>query len=233
MLEEITVVLPTRNESANIPVFLQSLPPELSLIVVDASDDETAAIVATLRPKNTRIIRHPGNITTARQIGAEEAVTSWLLFSDADVSFDSHYFENVIPYLHHYDAVYGPKKSHGAFNIYYSWFSRSQQLAHTLGIPAASGSNLMIRRDVFGRIGGFDMTLSVNEDSEIAWRLNRLGYNIAFASSLAVYEHDHRRLEMGRFKKTTHSLLRCALIFSGLMPKHLRQRDWGYWVESR
>lgn len=232
MLEELTVILPTRNEAANIPVFLRSLPPELSLIVVDASEDETAVQINTLRPTNTRIIHNIGNVTVARQIGAEAASTEWLLFSDADVSFDPHYFEQVSLHLTH-DAVYGPKKSLGAFSIYYSWFSRSQQLAHALGIAAASGSNLLIRRAIFEKVGGFDLTLSVNEDSEIAWRIKRLGYDVAFAKDLIVYEHDHRRLLHGRLRKTIHSLLRCALIFSGLMPKRLRQRDWGYWAESR
>lgn len=232
MLEEITIVLPTRNEAANIPNFLGSLPPGVPLVVVDASEDDTAVRLQTLRPSNTHVIHHPGNVTKARQIGAEAAITPWLLFTDADVSFDLLYFDKVAAYWQH-DAVYGAKRSKEDYGRYYQWFSRGQQLAHRLGIPAASGSNLLVRRDVFQKIGGFDLTLSVNEDSEIAWRIRRQGYDIAFAPDLVVYEHDHRRLRNGRFRKTIHSLVRCTLLFTGLMPKRLRQHDWGYWAHTR
>ena len=42
-LEEITLIVPTKNEERNIGKFLSSLPPKLWLTVVDASEDETAA----------------------------------------------------------------------------------------------------------------------------------------------------------------------------------------------
>ncbi len=89
MLEEITIVLPTRNEAVNIPDFLGSLPPAVPLVVVDASDDETPKLIQSLRPHNTTLIYHPGNVTVARQLGAEAATTNWLLFTDADVAFHS------------------------------------------------------------------------------------------------------------------------------------------------
>lgn len=232
MLEEITVVLPTRNEAVNIPAFLGSLPSTLPLVVVDASTDDTAVLIHTLRPNNTTLIPHPGNVTLARQLGAETATTPWLLFTDADVSFHPEYFARVKRYQAH-DAVYGPKCSLGEYGRYYQWFSRGQRIVHWLGIPAASGSNLLMRRTVFQKIGGFDLDLPVNEDSEIAWRIKRRGYDIAFAPDLLVYEHDHRRLRNGRFRKTLHSLFRCALLFTGLMPQKWRQHDWGYWANAR
>ncbi len=232
MLEEITIVLPTRNERANIPTFLASLPAAVPLVVVDASEDDTAVLIHTLRPHHTTVIPHPGNVTLARQLGAESATTPWLLFTDADVSFAPDYFVQLPQYRAH-DAVYGPKRSLGDYGRYYHWFSRGQQLIHRLGIPAASGSNLLVRRSVFQKIGGFDLNLSVNEDSEIAWRIKRRGYDIAFAPDLLVYEHDHRRLRNGRWRKTAHSLIRCALLFTGFMPQKWRQHDWGYWANAR
>ena len=42
-LEEITLIVPTKNEEKNIGKFLSSLPPHLRLTVVDASDDRTVA----------------------------------------------------------------------------------------------------------------------------------------------------------------------------------------------
>ena len=77
-------------------------------------------------------------------------------------------------------------------------------------------------------IGGFDVSLTVNEDSEIGWRLKRQGHRIGFNPDLKVYARDHRRLKRGRTRKTLHSLTRCALLYFNLIPAHQRGNDWGY-----
>jgi hypothetical protein len=67
------------------------------------------------------------------------------------------------------------------------------------------------------------------------WRLKRNGNRCHFEPDLVVWATDHRRLERGRLRKTAHSLLRCTLLYTGLMPNRWRKRDWGYWddVDSR
>lgn len=229
-LSDVTIVVPTCNEAHNVGHFLASLPPALSLIVVDDSNDETPQLICAQRPRQTRVLSRRSNVTQARQIGAAAAKTTWLLFTDADVVFAPDYFAKVAAYLERpFDAVYGPKQSRDDYAAYYRWFSRGQQAAHAPGIPAASGSNLLIRRAAFWRVGGFDLSLTCNEDSEIAWRLKRRGCRVAFAPDLVVYARDHRRLRQGVVRKSAHSLLRCALLFSGLMPRRWRSHDWGYW----
>jgi GT2 family glycosyltransferase len=126
-------------------------------------------------------------------------------------------------------VLYGPKLSDGAFQGYYRWFSRGQRVLQFLGIPAASGSNLLIRREVLSKAGGFDLELTCNEDSEIAWRIKRRGYRVGFGSDLRVYARDHRRLHRGVAKKMFHSLGRCALLYLHLLPPRWRKHDWGYW----
>jgi glycosyltransferase involved in cell wall biosynthesis len=86
-LEDVTVIVPTRNETRNIAAFLASLPGEVSLIVVDSSEDGTPELVEILRPDHTLLVRCCCNVTQARQVGANRAKTPWLLFTDADVVF--------------------------------------------------------------------------------------------------------------------------------------------------
>jgi len=231
-LKDLTVLVPTRNEADNIPAFLNSLPDEIKLIVVDASEDNTHEIIKILRPEHTRIFPCPGSVTGARQLGAENADTPWLLFTDADVIFAPDYFERLLKY-EDYDALYGPKLSTDEFVRYYRWFGRGQHLSHILGIPAASGSNLLVRRDVFESVGGFDLELTCNEDSEIAWRIKRQGYHVGFGPDLHVYARDHRRLYQGVLRKTLHSMARCTLLFLNLLPSRWRRHDWGYWSSTR
>jgi glycosyltransferase involved in cell wall biosynthesis len=227
-IEDITVVVPTRNEQKNIRAFLRSLPDAVSLIVVDASDDETPAMILALRPLHTSVLRRKSSITEARQIGSEVTKTGWVLFTDADVIFPNDYFDRLQTYAA-YDAVYGPKLSRKGYIWYYRWFAFGQRLSHVFGVPAATGSNMLVRRGVIADAGGFDLQLVCNEDSELVWRIKRAGYRVAFAADLKVYARDHRRLKRGLWRKTTHSIVRCLLLYLDLMPARWRGKDWGYW----
>ncbi len=144
-LHDLTIVLPTRNESRNIRNFSRSLPENVSLVVVDESEDATADIVSSVRPDYTKLIGHPGTVTEARRIGADAASTRWLLFNDADIVFSGDYFRNVGKF-EEYDLIYGPKLSLDRYRAYYKWFAYGQSLTHALGVPAASGSNCIIKR---------------------------------------------------------------------------------------
>lgn len=229
-LDEVTVIVPTKNEENNFQAFLTSLPPQVTLIVVDASDDCTPLLVGRLRPERTILIRNPAHIAAARNLGAYAAETSWLLFTDADVVFAPNYFERLQDSLDACaDAYFGTKRSQQAYATYYRWFARGQQMMAWIGIPAVSGSNFLVRRSVFLDAGGFDETLTCNEDSELGWRLARREYRVVFVPELIVYEHDHRRLRRGVVRKTLHSLTRCALLYANLLPQRLRHSDWGYW----
>jgi glycosyltransferase involved in cell wall biosynthesis len=117
-LEEIALIVPTKNEERNIGKFLSSLPPNLWLTVVDASDDQTAARIRKLRPARTNILHEPCNVSTARQWGAEQAHTRWLLFSDADVVFPQSYFERLSA-LAEGDVIFGPNLPTDQFKCYY------------------------------------------------------------------------------------------------------------------
>ncbi|MCS6773787.1 MAG: glycosyltransferase, partial [Thermoflexales bacterium] len=159
----------------------------------------------------------------------------WLLFTDADISFAEDYFDRLscIREDERLGLIYGVKDTRDEYVAYHRWFAHGQRVFARLGIPAATGSNLLIRRDVFEQVGGFDLSLTCNEDSEIAWRVCRAGYRGRFAPELRVYSHDHRRLRKGVLRKVVHSSVRCALLYLNLMPSRWRTSDWGYWSRSK
>lgn len=231
MLDRISIVIPTRNEAACIRDFLASLPDDVELIVVDASDDATPAIIRQARPCNTRVIRAPVHIAAARQIGARASQREWLVFSDADVRFGPDYFPLLAKYLNS-DAFYGRKSTTSRHPSYHLLFATGQRVCHAFGVPAASGSNMAIRRDVFHAIGGFRADLSVNEDTECFLRLAHHGYHIAYASDLEVHSLDDRRLDSGATRKLLHSIARGALLLLNIhipVPRGWLRHDWGYW----
>jgi hypothetical protein len=82
-------------------------------------------------------------------------------------------------------------------------------------------------------VGGFDPALVCNEGSEILWRVKRAGHRVEHDRKLIVYARDHRRLRQGKLRKTTHTLTRCALLYTNLLPARWRHRDWGYWNNAK
>lgn len=233
--QRVTVVVPTRDELENIGSFVASVPLGVPIVAVDASRDETPARLRALRPRDCRVIEHPGGIAIARDIGARAARTQWIVFTDVDVSFAPGYFDALARRIGDgsVDAVYGPKLSLDEHRRLYSRFSRGQALLDGLGIPAVSGSNFAVRRDTYLAVGGFDLGLTCNEDSELGWRLARAGRRIAFAPEIVVHARDHRRVEAGRWRKTLHTALRCTLLYTHTMPAAWRSSDWGYWSRTR
>lgn len=228
--DDLTVVVPTKNEHANIERFLGSVPADVHLVVVDASTDDTPEIVERLRPEAT-VIRARTNIPEARQIGAVVASTRWLLYTDADVVFGPRYFE-VLEHLRITDdtgGIAGTKTMIEGFDHYHRWFKRGQILLDAVGIPAATGSNMLVRADVLDAAGGFDPNLSVNEDTELMFRIRRAGFRVPLVTDLMVANFDPRRLEMGLARKMAHGVVRNVALYFGWFDRTVRAGDWGYW----
>jgi glycosyltransferase involved in cell wall biosynthesis len=234
-LNEVTVIVPTKNESRNIRRFLDGIPSNILLIVVDASDDDTCEIIRERRTENTLIIRDPGDIPAARQRGADVARTEWLLYTDADVVFAEDYFHRLaqLEVTERHGGLVGAKTSSGQYRRYFRGFNLGLRLLCTLRITAGSGSNMLVRRRALHEAGGFDRAVSCNEDSLLLWRISRLGYKVPFVGQLKVYEFDHRRLDGGATSKTLHSVARCAMLYTGILQKTGRTHEWGYWDERR
>lgn len=234
-LDNLSVIVPTKNESKNIETFLGSVPDGVELIVVDASDDNTVEIIEKTRPERTAIINEDLTIPQARQRGAELATTDWLLYTDADVVFCADYFDVLTTVridCGSVGGVVGTKSSDEDFGSYDRFFLRAQKVLDFFNIPAASGSNMLIRRDVLFEVGGFDPSLTVNEDTEVMFRVNRSSHKVLFVPELVVRGFDHRRLEAGLIRKVVHGAIRNTCLFLGILGDTVRASDWGYWADS-
>jgi glycosyltransferase involved in cell wall biosynthesis len=234
-LDDVSVIVPTKDERAHLPAFLASLPPAVELVVVDASRDGTDRLAEELRPERTRVIRSSLGIAAARQVGARAASGRVLLFSDVDVRFEPGYWQ-ALPAVLAADAFYGPKRTTSAWPRYGRAFVGAQGLLHRLGVPAASGSNMGVRRDVFEAVSGFREDLPVNEDTELMMRVARRGFRVLWRPELAVRSLDDRRLRAGVVFKSAHSLTRGLLLLLDqrlTLPRRLLAHDWGYWRRGR
>jgi len=93
------VVIPARNEEANIAAVVRSLPPDSVIVVDDFSRDKTAA---EARAAGAGVLPAPQPIagavgkSNACMEGARVLTSRWILFADADTRFEAGFVESAV-----------------------------------------------------------------------------------------------------------------------------------------
>lgn len=175
----VSVVIPTLDESLLLPAMLTALRaegfPGLEIIVADAdSCDGTAAIA---HAAGARVVAG-GRPGAGRNRGAAVARGKYLFFLDADVRIPPGFVGRAWREMEHRGLALGTL-----------WFEPDSprlldRLLFTIANlfvraclhrdPHAAGCALLVRRDLFERVGGFDESLYLAEDHDLVKRASRL-----------------------------------------------------------
>ena len=200
----ITVIVPGRDEAANIGATLHSLLaqdyPNLQVIAVDdRSTDETGEIIADLASRHPERLRtlHVTELpvgwlgkTHAMALAARQAPTDYLLFTDGDVLFRSDAIRlslaNAVA-THADHLVTMPttiiKRWDEAailsfFQIFGLWGARPWRVADPKATRDALGIGAfnLLRREAYLEVGGFEsLRMEIVEDLGLARRIKRAG----------------------------------------------------------
>lgn len=178
-------------------VFAQTLTDFEVIVVDDASSDRTADAVESFSDPRLSLIRSPENRrpATSRNIGAKQARGRYFTFIDADDLWTSDKLQAQYDALEanpdtavayswtdYIDAEGNWLRSGSYLNIQESAvLSLGLSADATMGVDALShlllgdvlenGSNALIRRDAFERVGGFDPEFVVAHDWDLFLRL--------------------------------------------------------------
>jgi glycosyltransferase involved in cell wall biosynthesis len=200
----VTVIIPARNEAADIAATLHSLLaqdyPNLQIIAVDdRSTDHTGAIIDSIAARHPAKLRAvhiaelpPGWIgkTHAIALAARQATTGYLLFTDADVLFHptairlalanavathaDHLITVPTTIIHRWDEA----AILGFFQIFSIWAARPWRIPD----PKAKrdvigiGAFNLLRREAYQQVGGFEsLRMEIIEDIGLGRRIKRAG----------------------------------------------------------
>lgn len=201
----VSVVVPTRNRSALLAKTLRSVlrqqDVELEVIVVDeASTDDTSAVLSRFRDAHIRVVRHemPLGVSAARNRGAAEARGEWLAFVDDD---DLWAPDKIARQLHAAqtggcDWAYAGSVNitdHGHIVAGRPPLPPEEVVSALLRYNAipGGGSNVVVRRTAWERVGPFDPRLRNTEDWEMWVRLAKHGPPACVCRPLVGYRvHD-------------------------------------------
>lgn len=145
------------------------------------------------------IVVNSTNPSWARNNGAKKAKGKYLVFLDNDVTIKKGFLDKVIIYLDQHPKVgAGQLKllriGSNRFDSAGDLFTRSGFLAERAReavdqgqfdqadkIFSGKGAAMVVRKDVFAKIGGFDETYVYYwEEPDLFWRVWRLGYEVRF-----------------------------------------------------
>lgn len=206
----ISLVIPGRNCAKTLAACLESVVPlvdsgELLEIVFvdDGSRDDTAAIAARYP---VRVIqgdgRGPGY---ARNLGWRAAGGAWVWFIDSDCVAEDTALKWLVSHLQD-DSVAGVGGSYAnlypdslvATLIHEEIVARHREMPDEVDFLATF--NVLYRRRVLDETGGFDESLKLAQDAELAFRVRAAGYRLRFDCRSRVGHHHPR--EFLRYLRT-------------------------------
>lgn len=167
------------------------------IVVDDGSIDGTKEIVKRFP---VRYIWQPNRgPAAARNHGAKEAAGEIIIFTDADCIPVANWIEEMVKPFNSSDviAVKGAyKTSQTSLVARFSQIEfeeRFKMLKRAKSIDMVDTYSAAFRKDIFWKAGGFDESFPVanNEDTELSYKLSRLGYKMVFNPDAIVYHINH------------------------------------------
>jgi GT2 family glycosyltransferase len=231
---EVSIIIPAHNEGNYLRIttdaVLNSTSVPFEVIVVDdASNDGSADFLLTEKYRQEQIrlvVANRSGSSLSRNLGSHHARAETLVFLDAHCIPDRGWIEGLLSVLEtRRDSMVTPcisalqnrsLKGYGVTtdsDFSYTWLA-SAGGTRPYEIPIACGACIMLSREVFSAVGGFDSTsIWGMEDIELSLRHWLMGHSVLLAPRVEVA---HLFKERANFrvdwKDWVYNALRCALL---------------------
>lgn len=152
------------------------------LVVDNGSSDKTLIIADSFKDRlNLKILQQAGvRISALRNLGARAALGETLAFLDADCLAPADWLDRI--------HALAPANGAGILGAHYllpedsSWVGRMwhcyQEAPKSGEVSHVPAGDLIMRREDFLRLGGFDETIQTNEDYELCERARKAGMQV-------------------------------------------------------
>lgn len=186
---DVSIIIPALNEEKMIGRCLDSLTrlafarDRFEVLVVDnGSRDKTLAVAESFKDRlNLKVLQHAGvRISGLRNLGARAAAGDIVAFLDADCLAPADWLDRIFALT--------PADGAGVLGAHYllpedsSWVGRTwhsyQEAPKSGEVSHVPAGDLVMRREDFLKLGGFDETIQTNEDYELCERARKAGMHV-------------------------------------------------------
>lgn len=205
-----SIVIPALNEEHYIGTLLLAIKrqtfTDFETILVDAeSKDKTIEVTNKFSkdfPLKITSTSHK-NISGSRNVGAGIASGDYIFFIDSDNSILPDFLEEIkksIDEKSHEMLIPAvtPDSKKSIYKILYGSINGLVLIFKNLNVAFSTGGNLIIKKDTFNKLHGFDETIFVGEDHDIVRRAKKKKVKIAFLPHTKII-FSVRRLEKEKF----------------------------------
>lgn len=203
-----SIIIPCLNEEKALPLLLKDLSlqtlKDFEVIIVDGkSKDKTVKKAEEFKsklPSLTILTSKIKNVSVQRNMGGEAGKGTYLLFNDADNRLPKHFLEGVkyhqsVKPTDIFTAWCLPDSKKNSDKVISTYMNLLTETGLLLGTPGAFGAMIGCRRNIFGKIGGFNPEVGFAEDTEFI----RQGYKKGYSFSII---HEPRYVySLRRFRK--------------------------------
>lgn len=203
-MPDVSVIVPVRDGAASLPALLASLEDQelardrYEIIVVDNASRDGTGDVAALR--GARVVFEPRpNRSRARNAGAREARSDLLAFIDADCTAAPHWLSALLAYHTQNPAplvagrvLIETRTVPNTIERFETHWRFDQASGVRNGWAATA--NLLVTREAFEAIGGFDSSYRhIGEDVDFCLRAQRAGYALGYCdAALVLHDAEHK-----------------------------------------
>jgi GT2 family glycosyltransferase len=212
---KISVIIANFNGERFIVNCLQSIFKEKSngyeiIVVDDASQDKSVAFIEKKfsQEKRLRLIKLPENLgaAQARNIGVANSAGRYLFFLDSDTEVEPGWSNSILAFFETEKEaglaqVKLLKKGTNCFDSAGDYLSPfgfliergrgakdEEQFDQSAKIFSGKSAAMIVRKEVFLKLGGFDGDYQIFlEDTDLAWRMWLLGYEVYFFPKITVW----------------------------------------------
>ena len=207
------------------------------IVVDDGSDDDLAAVVGKYHGVRLLCTEHVG-LSAARNLGAKEAKGEIIAYTDDDCEPDAAWL-TWLAYsfsTYNWDACGGPnlppipddKEDVHEAVVACAPGAPSHVLLGDIEAEHLPGCNLVVKKKVLERIGGFSVQYRVaGDDVDLCWRLRDEGYKLGFCGAAFVWHR--RRTSIWRYFKQQYGYGKAEAMLMRDYPKRFVRGGGARW----
>ncbi|MDD4409349.1 MAG: polysaccharide pyruvyl transferase family protein [Candidatus Pacebacteria bacterium] len=183
----VSVIVPTKNSSKTLEACLESIKNQsyknIEIIVVDNNSSDNTKVIAG---RYTERVFNKGPERSAQvNFGVEKSNGEYVYKVDSDFVLDSEVIDQCVNEINKgFDAIV----VHNSPDVRISWIAKVRKFEVDMyKYDIIHSSARFIKKDIYGKIGGFNEKIIAGEDYDFQNKLNRGGYKTGFIEAEALH----------------------------------------------